>query len=174
MDLEVIMENEKYELIKLMNDRIYEQLNYAEAKNGILTGLLGGGVAAMLSSLPEISCELRWLKIYLLIVGGLFILAMCISLISFLPNTKKLDNKRVNYMFWGDVAAQTDVAKYLNDVTKNPIQDLAEQNMHVARIVTRKQLFFKVALKISLFALCPIVFIVYLIVTKCRVTNLNM
>jgi len=168
------MENEKYELIKQMNDRIYEQLTFDEAKNGILTGLLGGGVAAILSSLSEIPCELQWLKIYLLIVGGLFILAMCISLISLLPNTKKLNSKRVNNAFWGDVADLTDVAKYLDDVTKNPLQDLAEQNMHVARIVTRKQLFFKVALEISLFALCSIVFIVYLIVKKCRATNLNM
>lgn len=157
------MKTEKNKYLKEVNDRIYEQLSFAEAKNGVLVGMLGAVIIALLDlALSEKTNKVISTIIY--IYDSVFLLALLISLFSFFPCTNTLDNKE-NLFFWGDIAKFQNAKEYLAAFEQNRElleQHLAIQNIQVSRIIQRKNNLFSLALKLIAIAFCPILLIYFL------------
>ena len=97
------MKDKKQKYLEMTNNRIYEQLSYAEAKNGVLVGLLSAIILALLGLAFDESSE-KVVDIILYIYSGILGLSLVISLISFFPNTDPL-GKKANLYFWGNIAS---------------------------------------------------------------------
>ncbi len=157
-------EQEKKDYLENSNNRIYEQLSYAEAKNGVLIGLLGAAIIALINLALEETLDWR-ISLILYILSGVFMISLIVSICSFFPNTKALTKKR-NIYFWGDIAGLENAEEYkawLEDESVNLEDQLAEQNIQVSRIIRRKHKMFSIALKIMLSGLIPPLIIFYLI-----------
>lgn len=155
-------DKEKY--LESSNNRIYEQLSYAEAKNGILVGLLGAVILALLG-LAFGESTTKKIDVVLYIYSGIFGISLLISLWSFFPNTDPLDEKE-NLYFWGNIANFNSGAEYLNAVdakTEQLANHLASQNVQVSRIIRRKHRLFSIALRIVVIAFIPPMIFYYFI-----------
>ena len=99
----------------------------------------------------------NWLQIYLSVVSGILLIGLIVCVISFIPNTKTLLGKK-NMFFWGDIAKIRNKEDYIKDVQNLELlyDDLAEQNIHVARLVKKKNLFFSISVNILLMAIFPL------------------
>lgn len=151
--------------LKDLNERVYEQLTYAEAKNAVLIGLLGAAIFSLVGIIIDLKeSNLLWLQIYLGVISSGLIIPLLISLFSFYPNTKHLNGNK-NLYFYGDVAKFLDAESYLNDIKK--IEDLesqiAEQNIAVSKIVMKKHKMFSIALKLTVICIFPPYLIILII-----------
>lgn len=142
-------EDNKLEYLKSMNERVYEQLSYAETKNGILLGLLTAIIGVLVSTLVgdiDIPCGL---KIYLAILTATFSISLISCLLSFFPNLKVLKNSpNPNLYFYGDLAKFDTTDAYDDNIekTQDRIMHLEAQNIHVSKIIMRKHRFFTIAI----------------------------
>lgn len=143
------MKDKKKEYLEATNNRIYEQLSYAEAKNGVLVGLLSAIILALLGLAFDDSTG-KLADIILYIYSGVLGVSLVISLISFFPNTDPL-GKKENLYFWGNIANFGDDKEYLEafETKKDELDNqLARQNIQISRIIRRKHMLFSIALEI--------------------------
>lgn len=128
------------------NDIIYGQLTFAEAKNGVLVGLLGAVIVSLLawSFDGETQC---WLAITIWCISAMLAVSLLLSVVSFIPNTKTLCPTKKNNFFWGDIAKYGGSEDYLQSFSseQSMIDDLAQQNIQVSRIIARKNKLFRAA-----------------------------
>lgn len=158
------MKDKKQEYLEVTNNRIYEQLSYAEAKNGVLVGLLSAMILTLLGLAFDESTE-KVADIILYIYSGILGVSLLISLMSFFPNTDSL-GKKENLYFWGNVANFSDDKEYLEffELKKDELDNqLARQNIQVARIIRRKHVLFSASLKIIAIAIFPPLIIYFLV-----------
>ncbi len=165
MDIE-----QKNENLKNMLDRVYEQLSYAETKNGVLLGVFGA-IAAILAGfiVADIPC---WLMIFLGITAIVFLAGMLICIWSFFPNTKVLDGSpRPNFYSWIDMANFKNTKDFLDNIedTENFDEHILAQCIQVSRIIRRKHHFFVNALYILVAGIFPPFWIFFAVKTikKC-------
>lgn len=154
----------KYNYYKESNDRIYEQLTFAEAKNGILVGLYTAIIFGLINLFFE--CLPCWCEIILSISLGFMVIGMIICLISFIPNVKTLKNER-NLFFWGDIAKLNDFNEYDSLISKEEIllENLAKQNIHVAKLVAKKNKIFSISINYLFAGIFPLHIISAIIIT---------
>lgn len=151
--------------LKDVNDRIYEQLSYAEAKHAVLIGFIGAAIFALIGIIIDIgtnSLNLLWLQIWIGVIVGLLILPLGVSLSSFYPNTKKKDiGKGNNLYFYGDISKYKSVELYLDEIINcsDIERHLASQNMQVSLIITKKHSKFILALNLCLASFFPLHYI---------------
>ena len=146
-------DKERFLHLKSVNDRIYEQLSYAESKNAILTGLVGAAIFALVNLAIKIDCsEYLWA----VIICGLMILSLitslCIAVSSFIPNLNKNNPAREkNLFFYGDISKFESSKDYLNcvKICDDLEEQIAEQNIAVSKIIGNKHKKFVLALKFS-------------------------
>jgi hypothetical protein len=178
MDIKkVIMEQKDY--LIFMNERIYEQLIYAETKNSLFAGILGAAIWALFSI--SINCLL--LEIYIYIIAFSFCISLMIIVFSFYPITRTLHEKK-NLFFGGDISKIENGQIYLNDISDvndHLLEQLAEQNIMVSKIVLRKHKYFSLSMKIFVFGILPFLYI-FLIANYiirffkflwCRISKIN-
>lgn len=150
------------------NEIIYGQLTFAEAKNGVLVALLGAGIVSLLvwSFDGNTPC---WFSIVLWCISAILIIGLLLSLVSFIPSTRTLNPIRKNHFFWGDIAKYDSSKEYLHSFSdeQSIIDDLAQQNIQVSRIIARKNKLFRAALYCTLIAI-PLGIIVLIIHTLCK------
>lgn len=138
--------------LQLTNERIYEQLTYAETKNAVLAGLLGAVIFGITSVIIDLNEDLLWLKIILGISIGSMLIALCVSLSSFFPIQQTQNLKRdKNLFFYGDIAKFKSGDDYILEAkrAKDIELQLAEQNILVSTIVCKKYRKFIVALQFT-------------------------
>lgn len=151
--------------LKDVNDRIYEQLSYAEAKHAVLIGFIGAAIFALIGIIIDIgtnSLNLLWLQIWIGVIVGLLILPLGVSLSSFSPNTKKKDTgKGNNLYFYGDISKYKSVELYLDEIINcsDIERHLASQNMQVSLIITKKHSKFILALNLCFASFFPLHYI---------------
>lgn len=163
-----MMDEEKQNNLQLeelhkMNDIIYGQLTFAETKNGVLIGLLGAGIVSLL--IWSFDCGTPcWLSITLWCISAILMVGLLLSLASFIPSTKTLRPVKKNNFFWGDIAKYGSSEDYLQSFSdeQSMIDDLAQQNIQVSRIIARKNRLFCWAIYVTLVGL-PLGLIVVLI-----------
>ena len=148
----------KDDCVKNANDRIYEQLTFAEAKNGVLLGLLTAVILGIANFIDYDKNPL-WLFIYFVIAIISMGLGVLLCALSFVPNKKTLDKSpSPNLYFWGDIANFKNVDEY-NKALSNVEDDfdhLEAQNIQVPRIIARKYCFFNYALHMFIAGVFPI------------------
>lgn len=150
------MNNEqKYDYYKEVNNRIYEQLTFAEAKNGVLVGLYAAIIFGLINLFFE--CLPCWGKIILSISLGFMAIGMIICILSFIPNVKTLKNER-NLFFWGSIAKLNDFNEYDSLINKEEIllENLAKQNIYVAKIVAKKNMLFSISINFFFAGIFPL------------------
>lgn len=169
------MQNNTIDELKFMNDRIYEQLSYAEAKNAVLVGLVGAALFSIIGIIVDINNPCSRLIIGIQIALGCvalqFAIALLISLFSFLPNlSKQYPIRKTNNYFYGDIAAYSDAKQYVADMenSEDLEEQLAEQNIIVSRIILAKHAKFKIALNITIASLIPPYYLAWAIMAICR------
>ena len=164
------MENkDKENYLKMCNDRIYEQLTYAETKNAILSALLGATIFGIIGIIMDLNVEVfLWLIIVLGVSMLSMVVALIISLSSFVPVVSTLNSKR-NLYFYGDIANYKDGIEYLEavDNSKSLEEQLADQNIKVSQIICRKHKKFSLALNFTIASILPIYYI-YMIIKAVR------
>lgn len=141
-------ELELHEYLKEANDRIYEQLSYAETKHAVLLGFIGAAIFAIVSIIIDLKdSNLLWLQILLGTMAFSMIIPLIISLSSFYPNLKKLRDN--NLYFYGDIGKFKSAEEYIGKFNESSDLDeqLAEQNITVSSIVFSKHKKFKIALQ---------------------------
>ena len=166
-------EKSQHEYLMDANNRIYEQLTYAETKHAVLIGLLGASVFAIIGIVIDLSgANLKWLQILLGCVAALMFLPLIVSIVSFFPNRRTLEKSK-NLYFYGDVGKYKNSDTYLNDV--NSAQDLdnhlARQNIVVSKIITKKHDKFVLALHLCLASIFPLHYIGTLIITIIKIKS---
>lgn len=153
--------NDRNEYLTKVNERIYEQLNFAETKNGIFSGILGAAIWGVFSAI-DTGC--LYLDIYLYIMGVSFSIALIFLLFTFYPNRKTLNGKG-NLYFWGYIAQKSNARSYISEVEKDYDlldEQLAEQNIQVSRIISRKHKIFTISIKFTIAGVLPL-FYFYLV-----------
>lgn len=149
-----------------MNDRIFEQLSFADNKlNFILvsaTMLLSGAIAGVISLIVGINWDLSWWKwvilAYLCWMIILFAASVIFCLEGIKPNLNKLDatGKR-NIYFYGDIGKFDGAESYLKAIEKNSLEDdLALENIEVSRIVCNKHVNEQYGASLLISGICPI------------------
>ena len=160
-------EIEVHEHLKEVNDRIYEQLSYAETKHAVLLGFIGVALFAIVSIIIELrDLDLIWLQILLSVMAGSLVFPLIISLASFFPNRSKLNQERkANLYFYEDVQKFKDAEEYLDKINDSLDLDkqLAEQNITVSSIVSKKHNKFKIALHLCVASIFPPYYLVLII-----------
>ena len=149
---------EKY--LNACNDRIYEQLTFAETKNAILSGLLGAAIFGLINLLIDLyTPEYLWLAIVLGVSALSMVIALIVSLSSFIPIISALGGER-NLYFYGDISKFNKGKEYLEVLERADNLDvqLAEQNIKVSQIICRKHRKFSIALDFTIAALLPFYF----------------
>lgn len=156
------MENEELtEYLESMNERIYEQLSYAETKHAVLVGFVGAAIFSIIGIIIDLhESNLLWLQIWLGVISAKLLASLILSLISFYPNRNTL-NKKKNLYFYGDLANYKDAHSYLNDVqdTSQLNEQLAEQNIMISSIIVKKHQKFTWALHLCLASILTIHYI---------------
>ena len=111
-------------------------------------------------------CLPCWGKIILSISLGFMAIGMIICLLSFIPNVKTLKNES-NLFFWGDIAKLSDFNEYDNLINKEEIllENLAKQNIHVAKIVAKKNKIFSISINYLFAGIFPLHIIGAIIIT---------
>lgn len=151
--------------LKDINNRIYEQLSYAEAKHAVLIGFIGAAIFALIGIIIDIgasSLNLLWLQIWIGVIVGLLILPLGVSFSSFYPNlNKKGTDKSNNLYFYGDISKYKSVQLYLDEIANcsNIEHQLASQNIQVSSIITKKHFKFILALNLCLASVFPLHYI---------------
>jgi hypothetical protein len=139
-----------------VNDRLYDQIVYAETKNAIFVGLFGAAIFAVISLDPDGQVIFEFWKWYFL---GVLAIGLGVTLLSFMPQTGKTNsNQPSNPYFWKDIMAFVSVAEYRKaiDQSQTSIESLLmEQNLYLAAIVNRKHVFFKSTLAILFGGIFP-------------------
>ena len=155
-------ELELHEHLKEVNDRIYEQLSYAETKHAVLLGFIGATIFAIVSIIIDLKdSNLLWLQILLGAMAFSMIIPLIISLSSFYPNRSKLRENK-NLYFYGDISTFKNVEEYLDKINGalDLNKQLAEQNVTVSSIVSSKHDKFKIALQFCIASIFPPYYIV--------------
>lgn len=151
----------KEDCIKNANDRIYEQLTFAEAKNGVLLGLLSAVIFGIANFIDYDKNPL-WLFIYFVIAIISMGLGVLFCAFSFIPNQKTLDKSpSPNLYFWGNIANFKNIEEYnkaLSDI-EDDLDHLQAQNIQVSRIIARKYHFFNCALHLFIAGIFPVYWI---------------
>lgn len=158
-------ELELHEYLKEANDRIYEQLSYAETKHAVLLGFVGAAIFAIVSIIIDLrDLNLLWLQILLGAMAFSMVIPLVISLSSFYPNLKKLRDN--NLYFYGDIGKFKSAEEYLDKFNESSDLDeqLAEQNITVSSIVSSKHNKFKLALPFCIASIFPPFYTVLLII----------
>ena len=158
------------EQLSEMNEIIYNQLSYAETKNAVLVGLVGAALFSIVGIIVDIndfsSKLIIGIQIALGCVALQFIIALLISLFSFLPNLSKQSTvRKINKYFYGDIATYKDAKQYVTDVKNSADleEQLAEQNIIISKIIMAKHAKFKIALNITIASLIPPYYLVWAI-----------
>ena len=155
----------KEKLLIDCNNRIYEQLTFAETKNAILSGLLGAAIIGFIILFIDLySQDFLCFTVILAISIFSMIIALIISLSSFIPIVSTLKEKK-NLYFYGDIAKFDNGKDYISALEKaeNLEEQLAEQNIKVSQIICRKHKRFSIALDFTIAALIPFYYI-YMII----------
>lgn len=155
--------------LKDSNDRIYEQLSYAEAKHAVLIGFIGATIFALIGIVVDLGmnyCNLIWLQIWIGVTAGLLLFPLIVSFSSFYPNTKRIGIEK-NLYFYGDISKYENVENYLADIKDchNIEKHLAAQNMQVSSIIVKKHFKFTLALNLCLASFIPLHYIWTIIFT---------
>lgn len=158
----------KLEYLMRMNERVYEQLSYAETKNGILLGLLAAIIGVMVGVLVGDARILYGLKIYLVILTVCFSVSLISCLLSFFPNCKVLKNSpNPNIYFYGSLAKFETANEYNENIRKMHEHEedlhLEAQNIQVSRIIVRKHKYFTVAIHFIFASLVLPIYIGYIL-----------
>lgn len=159
--------NDRIDYLKNINDRIYEQLAYAETKNGIMIGLLTailGVIAGVFIAGIQLCC---WLEIYFWLIFATFTIALIVCIFSFFPVLRTLKNTpKPNLFFYGDLAKLNSVEEYEYQITN--CADIAThievQNIQVSKIIIRKHKCFKISLHFIMAGVLLPIYLIYLIV----------
>lgn len=157
-----LKENDVETYLKYTNDRIYEQLTYAETKHAVLIGFVGATIFAIVGVIFEIKgCNLTWLKICLGVIAGFLLVPLFISFSSFFPNTNGLKKDKRNIYFYGDIAKYNDTETYLSEIAncQDPEKHLAAQNIQVSAIIMKKHKKFKLSLYCCIASIIPVFYI---------------
>lgn len=161
------------EKLKEIFNNVNEWLKFAEAKNGILIALVGTALLTLLdkssdilfldnisisNNIPVIKFDINFfVSIYLVLLMVFLVIAICIILISFLPQTKQVfkikgvKTKNDNSIFYGDIIKYTpeEYLKFIEpnrtDFTKSEL-DYACQIVINSHIAYRKYKYFELAL----------------------------
>lgn len=169
------MKEKTKEYLQFMNEKIYSQLSYAEAKNTVLSGLVGAALFALIGVIIDIGdLGLCWLQIILGVMAASMVATLIVSLASFYPFNKTLNpNRKYNFFFYGDIAKICNGAEYIekiDDIEDGSVQ-LAEQNILISKIIMRKHNMFVIALNLlfaSIFLPYYLVLIVFLIMHQIK------
>lgn len=160
-----MIDEELHNHLKETNERIYEQLSYAEAKHAVLIGFVGAAIFSIIGIIIDLSeSGPVWLQIWLGVIDATLLAPLIISFLSFYPKTKTLKANIKNLFFYGDIAKYKDAELYLNDITKsaNLNIQIAEQNIIVSSIVMKKHNKFSIALKLCAASIFPPYYLVIL------------
>lgn len=152
--------------LKEANDRIYEQLSYAEAKHAVLIGFVGAAIFSIVGIIIDLKdANLLWLQIWLGVIAATQLAPLIISFLSVYPNTKTLKDNRKNLYFYGDIAKYKNSGSYLSDINKcgDLNTHIAEQNIIVSSIVIKKNKRFSIALKLCAASIFPPYYLVILV-----------
>lgn len=142
-------DEELHNHLKEVNDRIYEQLSYAETKHAVLIGFTGAAVFALIGIIIDISeYDLLWLQIVLGVMSFSMLISLVFSLSSFIPNRSKM--RPSNLYFYGDIEKLPNAENYISNINNdNDLNfQLAEQNITVSKIISKKHDKFKIALNL--------------------------
>ena len=159
--------NDRIDYLKKMNDRIYEQLAYAETKNGIMIGLLTaiiGVIAGVFIAGIQLCC---WLEIYFWLILATFTIALIVCIFSFFPVLQTLQNTpKPNLFFYGDLAKLNSVEEYVHQITNcaDIATHIEAQNIQVSKIIIRKHKCFKISLHFIMAGVLLPIYLIYLIV----------
>lgn len=165
---------ERDRCLKEANDRIYEQLSYAEAKHAVLIGFVGAAIFSIVGIIIDLRNDnLLWLQIWLGVIAATLLPPLIISFLAVYPNTKVLKNNKRNLYFYGDIAKYKNADSYLSDINKcgDLNTHIAEQNIMVSSIVIKKNKKFSIALKLCAASLFPpyyLVIFLKLIINKIK------
>ena len=156
---------ERNNYLKEVNDRIYEQLSYAEAKHAVLIGFIGAAIFSIISIIIDVQAvELLWLRIWLGVIAATLLAPLIISFLAVYPKTKTLKADKKNLYFYGDIAKYKNAESYLSDINKSDNLNIhiAEQNVLVSSIVVKKHNMFSIALKLCVASIFPPFYLVIL------------
>lgn len=146
------MKEKAKEYLQFMNEKIYSQLSYAEAKHAVLSGLVGAALFALIGVIIDIGdLGLCWLQIILGVMAASMVATLIVSLASFYPFNKTLNpNRKYNLFFYGDLAKICNGAEYIEkiDDIEDGVVQLAEQNILLSKIIMRKHNMFVIALNL--------------------------
>ncbi|MFA7436232.1 MAG: Pycsar system effector family protein [Bacilli bacterium] len=169
--------NDVLEILKKINDRLYEQLVYAETKHAILIGFSSAAIFGLTNLILKKSImNMTWLIILLgSMILFLFFSILC-SLISFYPIRGTKDNK-FNIYFYGNIEKIENSNAFIDIIKKcDNSCSLADQNIVISKIITRKHNIFQLSLILCICGLfLPFVLVVILKLLKCfivRIINL--
>lgn len=158
---------DRIDYLRTINDRIYEQLAYAETKNGIMIGLLTailGVIAGVLIAGIQLCC---WLKIYFWLILSTFTIALIVCIFSFFPVLRTLNNiPKPNLFFYGDLAELNSVEEYEHQIAgcTDIAPHIEAQNIQVSKIIIRKHKCFKISLHFVMAGILLPIYLIYLIV----------
>ena len=166
------------EYLQFMNEKIYSQLSYAEAKHAVLSGLVGAALFALIGVIIDIGgLGVCWLQIILGIMALSMVATLTVSISSFYPFNKTLNiNRKYNLFYYGDIAKIRNGAEYREIIDKTEDEDdqLSEQNILISQIIMRKHKMFVIALNLlfaSIFLPYYLVLIVFLIMRQIKKTE---
>jgi hypothetical protein len=157
------MESKLKEIYALVND----WLKFAEAKNGVLIGFIGGAIFGVISNLNNLPVQLQTYLLYFFIPSSL--LSLVVSMISFLPILGKPNFKskkippNINLLYFGHlrlldkeylVSKIYESSKLSVPETISKFElDIAQQIIINSNIARYKYLAFRYATCIILFGL---------------------
>ena len=140
-------------------------LSFAEAKNGAIIAINVALIAGLITVFDKA-------QIFCVIAISVFLVSCIVSLISFIPNTKRRPDKNEientgekNLLFYGDIASIGTIEEYIKlsinryfsneemDIVNELVYDLASEVLINSRITVKKYKNFKNAVKIDFIAL---------------------
>lgn len=140
-------------------------LSFAEAKNGAIIAINVALIAGLITVFDKA-------PIFCVIAISVFLVSCIVSLISFIPNTKRRPDKNEientgekNLLFYGDIASIGTIEEYIKlsinryfsneemDIVNELVYDLASEVLINSRITVKKYKNFKNAVKIDFIAL---------------------
>lgn len=161
------------ERLKYIFNNTNDWLKFAEAKNGILLAALGASLfsiidkskdvlfsnnVSIVNNIPIIKFDINFfISLYLVFLMIFLVMAICVVLISYLPQTKQIfkvkdgKNANDNSLFYGDILKYNAI-EYLQfieplkaDFSKSEL-DYANQIIMNSHIAYRKYKYFELAL----------------------------
>lgn len=172
---EVIMTNK--ESLEMLNQNCYDMISHCETKISILTAINVGIIGVIFGVYGSNGFFLDsrsnpWFWIFIHYFG--FILLMClVSLFvcagALISKFSKFKKAAPNPFYYENVAHIEDAAKYLellNNESEN-FNSLAEENISLSKVVSRKYKWFNAALRILIHSFTLYISLIIVVIVNC-------